>query len=121
MVFLSLHSIQSYMNQYLFFLFLLGFILTGCSKSNIPACISKKITAFEKESCSQGAQVEQYLFQSKTVFVFQPGNCGADMAAHVVDSNCIDLGFLGGIMGNTKINGEEFSQAKLIKTTWKKK
>ncbi|MBP7478292.1 MAG: hypothetical protein KA797_07200, partial [Chitinophagales bacterium] len=113
--------IQSYMNQYLFFLFLLGFILTGCSKSNIPACISKKITAFEKEACSQGAQVEQYLFQSKTVFVFQPGNCGADMAAHVVDSNCADLGFLGGIMGNTKINGEEFSQAKLIKTTWKKK
>ncbi|MBK7959239.1 MAG: hypothetical protein IPK03_14775 [Bacteroidetes bacterium] len=105
----------------LFFLSLIGFFLTSCSKSHIPVCINKRIISFEKESCSQGAQVEQYLFQSKTVFVFQPGNCGADMAAHVVDSNCADLGFLGGIMGNTKINGEEFSQAKLIKTTWKKK
>lgn len=109
------------MNQFLFFLSLIGFILSSCSNSKIPACINKRIISFEKEACSEGAQVEQYLFQSKTVFVFQPGNCGADMAAHVVDSNCTDLGFLGGIMGNTKINGEEFSQARLIKTTWKKK
>jgi hypothetical protein len=40
------------------------------------------------------------------------------MTSEVYDSNCNSLGFLGGIAGNAKINGEEFSNATLVKTIW---
>jgi len=42
------------------------------------------------------------------------------MTSEVADSDCNSLGLLGGIAGNTIINGEEFSNAKFIKTTWEK-
>jgi len=42
------------------------------------------------------------------------------MTAEVMSSDCVSLGFLGGFIGNTKINGEEFSSATFIKTIWQK-
>ncbi len=40
------------------------------------------------------------------------------MASEVIDSDCNSLGFLGGISGNTEINGEDFSNAIIQSTTW---
>ncbi len=54
------------------------------------------------------------------MFTFDPGACGADFTVEVINSDCNSLGHLGGKMGNTKINGEEFSTATFIKTTWEK-
>lgn len=66
------------------------------------------------------AHVDLYGFQGQNVYVFDPGTCGADMAA-AVDENCNALGTLGGFVGNTKINGEEFSNAKRIREVWRDK
>lgn len=103
------------------------FVISSCSRSvhpsasNIlPACISKKIEVFEKESCKKGPSVKEYTFQQKRVFVFSQENCGNDMTSEVVDQNCVNLGYLGGIAGNTTINGEDFSNALLVKTIWEK-
>jgi len=78
------------------------------------------ITAFSNNSliCQHGANVQQYAFQGQTVFVFDMGICGADLTSDVVDSECNLLGRLGGFVGNTIINGEEFSNAKYIRTVW---
>ena len=99
------------------------FILSSCHKQKVdksaPGCIDHKVDDFSKTCCSSSAKVEEYTFQGKTVYVFDPGNCGADMASDVYDSDCNSLGFLGGIAGNTKINGEDFSNAKYIKTIWR--
>ena len=65
-----------------------------------------------------GANVKQYEFQAKRVYVFDPGSCGADMTSEVFDENCNSIGFLGGITGNTKINGEDFNSAKYKSTIW---
>lgn len=62
--------------------------------------------------------MDEYEFQGKRVYTFFQGNCGADMATGVVDDKCKSLGSLGGITGNTKINGEDFSNAKFKKTVW---
>lgn len=104
-------------------LIIIGFVqLTACHKSSNdkPAtnCLEQKILEFSKSSSCNNSKVDEYLFQGKSVFVFDPGNCGADMALNVLNSDCLLLGFLGGISGNTKINGEEFSNAKFIKTWW---
>jgi hypothetical protein len=105
-----------------FHLLMLGaaLILTSCKKDNkTPACIDTKVNEFKNIiSCNTGSKVKQFEFQSKLVYVFDPGTCGADMTSEVLDENCNSLGFLGGIMGNTKINGADFSQAKYKSTLW---
>jgi hypothetical protein len=84
-----------------------------------PACIERKIAAFLPETCEEGASVKEYLFQNRKVYVFDHGTCGADMTSEVADERCNTLGYLGGITGNTQINGEEFSHATLVRTIWK--
>lgn len=56
----------------------------------------------------------------KTVYVFDQGPCGNDMTSEVVDSECKNLGYLGGITGNKEINGQDFSSAEFVKTIWEK-
>jgi len=98
--------------------------LTSCKKDgiarNTPECVEKKITEFEPTACPEGAKVKEYTFQGKTVYVFDPGTCGADFTSEVIDEGCNTLGYLGGISGNTMINGEDFSKAKFVKNTWEK-
>jgi hypothetical protein len=99
-------------------------VISCCNKLNIekgtPKCVKNKIKDFDKSSTCGNANVKEYTFQGNTVYAFEPGTCGADMTTEVISSDCKSLGYLGGISGNTKINGEEFSNATFIKTTWKK-
>jgi hypothetical protein len=92
----------------------------GCKKDNadleIPFCIETKINEFSLEACDNGANVKEYLFQNKTVYVFDPGTCGADLTSEVIDAKCTTLGFLGGFAGNIVINGELFDNAVFAKT-----
>ncbi len=105
--------------------FLIAFwVLGSCKKFDIadgtPRCIKQKIRDYEKDASCSDAHVDEYEFQSETVYVFSPGSCGADMAAPVYDSKCNNKGQLGGFAGNTMIDGQEFSTAKFIKTVWEK-
>ena len=85
-----------------------------------PGCIRAKIKEFSSTNipCETGKEVKKYDFQDMTVYVFEPGTCGSDMTSDVLDSDCNNLGFLGGIAGNTQINGEDFSSATFIETVW---
>jgi len=99
--------------------------LISCNRIDIepgtPPCIENKIVSFSNTSICDNARVTEYIFQGKTVYVFSPGNtCGADLTSEVVDSDCNTLGYLGGISGNTSINGEKISNAIFVKFVWKK-
>ena len=85
-----------------------------------PGCIQTKIKDFNSTDipCETGKAVKKYEFQDMIVYVFEPGTCGSDMAADVFDSDCNNLGFLGGIAGNSQINGEDFSTATFIEIVW---
>lgn len=99
-------------------------VFSSCQKLEIadgtPQCIKNDIKSFEKSASCSDAHVDEFEFQSETVYVFSSGTCGADMSARVFDSKCNFKGQLGGIAGNTKIDGQDFSTAKFIKTVWKK-
>ncbi len=113
----------SYLSN-IFLTFLLLFLLMCCNSKNKtqtsakPNCIEMKIVDFKKTACHVGASIKQFNFQNKTVYAFLPGNCGADMTTEVIDENCKTLGFLGGIMGNTQINGEKFPINQSTKIIW---
>ena len=96
--------------------------LLGCKKEDIekdiPDCVRQNVKELIKQACKEGASAKEYTFQQKTVYVLSPGNCGADMSAKVIDAECTNLGYLGGIDGNTKINGEEFATATFQRTIW---
>ncbi|OFX25367.1 MAG: hypothetical protein A2033_19110 [Bacteroidetes bacterium GWA2_31_9] len=107
--------------------FILAIIVTflvSCKKLDIekgtPKCVEIKIKDFNDNSPCNDSRVDKYLFQNNTVYIFEPGTCGDDMTSGVIDFDCNELGTLGGIVGNTKINGEDFSNARFIKTIWKK-
>lgn len=100
-------------------------VVSGCNKPDIeegtPRCIDKKIKKFSKGATCESADVAEYLFQSNTVYVFSPGNCGADQSAEVFTSDCKNIGYLGGMTGNTKMNdGEDFSKAVFVRNVWEK-
>lgn len=89
-----------------------------CLKRDVPLSIEAKTEQFKTTCCKKDASVKEYTFQNKTVYVFNPGICGADMTSEVVNENCETQGYLGGLSGNTKINGESFDKAKFISTYW---
>ncbi|MFH0866391.1 MAG: hypothetical protein V1904_09350 [Bacteroidota bacterium] len=112
------------MKKLLFLTAITVMTFTACNKLDIEkgtsACIENKIKDFSKNAVCKDPKVEEYLFQNKNVYVFYQGSCGADMTSDVYDSDCNSMGSLGGIAGNKLINGEEFSNAVFIKTTWEK-
>ena len=83
------------------FLLLIAFLTIRCADRDVPedtpACIRKKIRQFNRgAACDAGASVTQYIFQGRTIYVFNPGNCGYDMSAAVVDRDCNDICSLDG-------------------------
>ena len=92
------------------------FSIISCQKVELkevtPDCIQQKIIEFENSSnsCESGKSVYRYKFQGQFVFVFNPGNCGADMMSDVYDQECNPLCGLGGIAGNIMCNGDNFSE-----------
>jgi len=62
--------------------------------------------------------VDEYLFQNELVYVFDYGFCCCDYSSDVLSSSCDTLGFLGGIIGNYMINGEDFSNANFQRRIW---
>lgn len=97
-------------------------MVVACNKDDIakgtPKCIKNDIKDFEKSACDKGANVKKYIYQSKDVYVFYPGTCGADMTSEVLDEDCNSLGYLGGLTGNTTINGGDFGNATYKETVW---
>jgi hypothetical protein len=95
-----------------------------CRKRNIadntPRHIKTRIIDFSKNSHCPDSHVDEYLFQSEKVYVFEGGTCGADMISMVYNEEGDEIGSLGGITGNTKIKGTDFSEAGFLRVIWKK-
>jgi len=94
----------------------------GCKKHKdepIPDCVRTQVEWMKNHAiCQSGNSVKEYKFQGAIVYVFSDGNCMSDGGASVLDEHCHSLGLLGGIAGNTKINGVEFSTAVYVRTIW---
>jgi hypothetical protein len=120
---LKIDTVSPFIKMKILMIILIMAGISGCEKSSSPpaenqSCIDQKITEFTGQACDSTATINKYTFQGKTVYVFNPGFCEADAVSAVLNSDCEVLGFLGGITGNTEINGEDFSHAQFISTIW---
>lgn len=126
---LSLSVIKKNMKTISFFIFFLILAGTSCKKSgivsDIPPCIYKEIADNKNNDDWSTGSVEEYLFQNKIVYAFNPDNTIiADGATIIKDSNCNVLCSVGGFGGPSvnMCNGENFFQVATIKRTiWIKK
>lgn len=104
-------------------LLLFCLLLSACNKPKLSEgssrCLNDRIKEFSKTACDD-ARADEYRFQGNTVYVLESGTCVADGTSEVVNDNCDHLGWLGGITGNTTINGEDFQSAMFIRTVWEK-
>ncbi len=99
--------------------------LLACKKSgiakNTPNCIHKEIAIIKKNENAISPIIKEYIFQNQTVYLIDFGMGHVDGQSKVVDKRCNELGNLGGILGDTKINGEDFlTVAVYVKTIWEK-
>lgn len=87
-------------------------LLIACNKENenaTPECVTEQLAVFDGTQACEGATVKRYDFQGSDVYLFDPGNCPQADSIEVRSSECQVLGYLGGILNNTFINGVEFS------------
>ena len=106
------------------YFYLSGLIAISCMACNSgkqqvePPCITERIILFEEtEVCSSGASVREYKFDGDYVYVFDIGECSADIGQTVVNYNCDTIGYLGGYTENTTINGKVFYKKARLKRT----
>lgn len=90
---------------------------SSCKKDEIPEtlpqCVQDKISDFiENNVCSEG-DVTSYDFQGGKVYVLNFDLCIADGGSQVIDEDCNEICFLGGIAGLTECNGEEFGEVAI--------
>ena len=115
------NSHRGYLQQALLIISLIT--LLGCEEidRDCPDCILKKTREFVKRPiCDTGASVTEWLFQGVYVYVFDEGDCGADIGVSVFNQNCEFLAYLGDFAGITNINGVEFyPNATKTKVIWK--
>lgn len=95
----------------------------ACSVERSPSGqgseIGKHIAAFKAEATCRDAHIKEMEFRGRSVYVFDYGSCVNDRESPVRDERGVLLGNLGGFIGNTTIEGEDFSKAKLKREVWK--
>ena len=109
---------------------LLMIFATSCKSSygisaDTPRCIYDEIANNQKKADWMIGRVEEYQFQDKLVYAFQPDEKKiADGATTIKDANCTTLCHVGGFGGPSvnSCNGENFFQSAILKRIiWKKK
>ena len=94
----------------------------GCDKSVVPpgtpSCIEQTIRDNKSNPNWEVGQVQEYEFQGKLVYAFQPDNrMIADGATRIVTDQCEQLCYVGGFGGPdiTLCNGANFYQNAVLK------
>lgn len=106
---------------------LIGTVLLAaiaCTKEKenaVSECIQDRLKNFDENESCDNAMVLRYMFQDMNVYTFDRGNCSYVDSVEVYDEDCNLMGYLGGYLNNTDINGVNFYGAAELKSTiWTK-
>lgn len=103
------------------FILALGLVmaLQACTKKHcLSGCIESKIEELKRDKSIPVGKVDEYLYKGQTVYVFEDDhNVIADGGARVVDANCQDICYLGGLASIVLCNGDKFYEVAVYKRT----
>lgn len=101
---------------------LFGAIACTKEKENaVSECIQERLKIFDEFESCENAMVLRYKFQNMDVYTFDRGDCSYVDSVEVYDEDCNLMGYLGGYLNNTSINGANFyGSADLQSTIWTK-
>lgn len=109
------------MNKWLIILFTLNMACSVNRKAGWPGPeLGKHMAAFKSEATCRDASIQEMEFKGRPVYVFNYGSCMNDRESPVRDEAGVLLGNLGGFVGNTTIEGEDFSKAGFKREVWRK-
>lgn len=108
-------------------LFAIIYVAVGCKHSgsnDVPKCIQAILDANKSNTNWEVGKVEEYEFQGKKVYAFQPdARIITDGATTILSANCDTLCSVGGF-GGTAVNlcnGENFFEKSVLKRKiWEK-
>ena len=91
----------------------------SCTESE-PSCIDERIMQFqESQGKCLGATVQKFRFQGQILYGFTDGQCISDGGTSLVDEDCNNFCFIGGIAALTECDGIPFAQnSELLETLW---
>lgn len=85
------------------------FFCFSCGDRDLPNCINDLNREFRLDNVNcDNASIRSYDFQGERVYAYAGGNCISDAGVRIVNSDCDDVCFLGGIGGLTDCNGDVF-------------
>jgi hypothetical protein len=101
------------------------YVAAGCNGSrNVPQCVQTIIDANKGNAKWEVGRVEEYEFQGKMVYAFQPdARIITDGATTILTANCDTLCHVGGFGGPAvnSCNGENFFEKSVLKRKiWEK-
>lgn len=98
------------------------FTLGACSEYDSD-CLEQVAETFKTDYVDcPGSSIKKYEFMGETLYAFADGNCIADGGTSLLDENCNEVCFLGGIAGFSECYGKDFfAEAKLKETLWEVK
>lgn len=101
-------------------------LLSACRKEfakGTPECIKQEIRSHSGDNNWIVGKVDEYLFQNKTVYAFEPASNIMDGGTEIRDENCTVICSFGGLGGPSlnPCNGENFRQKAVFqRNIWKK-
>jgi hypothetical protein len=94
------------------------------TSNDTPACIAEFINSYKNEPRWYVGSVDEYEFQGRLVYAFDPSKNLADGATSIKSADCVDMCSVGGFAGprNSQCNGDNFFEKAVLKRTiWKRK
>ena len=114
-------------NSFIFYLLVLLATMLSCaarkSAGLAPPCIAEFINKYKNEPNWHVGSVDEYEFQGRLVYAFNPSKNLADGATFIKSAACADMCSVGGFAGprNSQCNGDNFFEKAVLKRTiWKR-
>ena len=98
------------------------FFCFSCGDGDLPDCINDINRDFRSDNSScNNASITSYDFQGERVYAYADGDCLNDGGVRIVNEDCDDVCFLGGIGGFVDCNGDPFFDTAVeVEVIWVK-
>jgi hypothetical protein len=96
-------------------------LLMACSSDDVelPVCMEPIFEDYKVIACKGSGDLTTWMFNGELVYCFVYGDCISDSGAYIYNDQCVELCYLGGLLGNTECQGLDWdSNAVYVATLY---